>query len=414
MGVVAAVSLGLVGLYVLLISVVALGLLRPRPTPAPPRDWPDVDVVVPARDEAASLPRTLASLRAQDYPGRFTLWIVDDRSRDATPAIAQAAAEADERVRLLTVRAPSRTWSPKVHAVWTGIRAGRAPWIVTTDADCAHDPGWLRALLQHATPGTTLVFGHVETARAGEARGLLRTFELVDWTVLMLVSRGLSAYGLKLASSANNQAYARAAFDAAGGFGVAGRAPSGDEDLLAQRIGRLPGARVAFADEPAARVLTEPQPSWGAFLRQRRRWVTRYQHLPQYQPGYLAGVTLFGAVCLVVTLAALAALLAPALAPAAVGLWGLKLGVEVAAIHVGLARLGRRDLLGLPVLAWCLLHPPVISVALVWSLLRPGSWRAGARDYRRRLLRARWRRWLHGGGRSVMRAMRPRGTPPTR
>jgi hypothetical protein len=404
MAVVVTVSLGLVVLYSLLALGVASGLRRRQGAPAEPLLWPDVDVVVPAHDEAGSLDRTIASLAAQDYPGRFTVFLVDDRSSDATPEIARAAAERDERFRVVTVEAPSSRWSQKVFAVWTGIRAGRAPWIVTTDADCVHDPGWLRALLRHAGDGTAFVMGHVETARAGAARGPLALFEVVDWTVLMLVSRGLAGHGLKFASSANNQAYARAAFEAVGGFGSAGRAPSGDEDLLAQRIGRLPGARVAFTDEPAARVLTEGQASWRAFLRQRRRWVTRYQHLPQYHPGYLAGVTLFGAVCLVATLAPLVALLAPAYAAPAAAAWGMKLAAELVSIHRGLLLLGRRDLMGGPVLLWTLLHPPIISVALLWSLLRPGAWR-GAGDYRRRLVRARWRRWWQG----VARPARNRG-----
>jgi cellulose synthase/poly-beta-1,6-N-acetylglucosamine synthase-like glycosyltransferase len=46
--------------------------LRPRDDgpPAPdPRPWPAVAVLVPARNEAGSLPETLPALLAQDYPG---------------------------------------------------------------------------------------------------------------------------------------------------------------------------------------------------------------------------------------------------------------------------------------------------------------------------------------------------------
>ncbi|HMK41052.1 MAG TPA: glycosyltransferase, partial [Methyloceanibacter sp.] len=41
-------------------------------------DWPSVVAVIPARNEALALPRTLASLSAQDYPGRFSIVVVDD------------------------------------------------------------------------------------------------------------------------------------------------------------------------------------------------------------------------------------------------------------------------------------------------------------------------------------------------
>ena len=53
------------------------------------RAWPPVSVVVPARDEAEHVAACLRSLLAQDYPGRFRIVLVDDRSTDGTGAIAR-------------------------------------------------------------------------------------------------------------------------------------------------------------------------------------------------------------------------------------------------------------------------------------------------------------------------------------
>jgi cellulose synthase/poly-beta-1,6-N-acetylglucosamine synthase-like glycosyltransferase len=383
----------LVAAYAAALALAVLGLTR-RPASPVSRDpavWPDIDVVVPARDEGTTLTRTIASLAAQEYPGRFTVWIVDDRSHDDTFAIACAAAERDARFRALRVTAPSKTMAPKVHAVWHGIRAGRAPWIATTDVDCVHPPGWLRSLMDHAAPGVVMVLGHVATPRP-RGPGLLGRYEALDWLSLMFVSRALTRLGWTVVSSANNQAYARYAFEAVGGFGVAGRAPSGDEDLLAQRLRRQRGARFAFADEPQARVTTDPQPTWRAFLRQRRRWVSRYHHLQQYHPLFLAWVAFHGLTAVAVGAAVLAAPFAGAVAGALLAPWGVKVAVETVAMHVGLLAVDRRDLLGWPVVAWAALHPFVVGAALVGSFLQPASWRAGARHYRRRLWRVTWRR----------------------
>jgi cellulose synthase/poly-beta-1,6-N-acetylglucosamine synthase-like glycosyltransferase len=49
---------------------------------------PDVAIVVPARDEADVIGRSIASLLAQDYPGRLRVVLVDDGSSDGTAAIA--------------------------------------------------------------------------------------------------------------------------------------------------------------------------------------------------------------------------------------------------------------------------------------------------------------------------------------
>ena len=48
--------------------------------PADPAVWPSVTAVVPARDEADVIARSIGSLLAQDYPGPFRVILVDDRS----------------------------------------------------------------------------------------------------------------------------------------------------------------------------------------------------------------------------------------------------------------------------------------------------------------------------------------------
>ena len=55
-----------------------------RDDPAPPPTWPSVVAVVPARNEADVIARTVGSLLAQDYPGPFRIVLVDDQSTDGT------------------------------------------------------------------------------------------------------------------------------------------------------------------------------------------------------------------------------------------------------------------------------------------------------------------------------------------
>src|SRR5690606_33212466 len=60
-----------------------------EPSPAP-AVWPHIVAIVPARNEADSIADSLASLHIQDYPGRFSVILVDDHSEDATASIAAA------------------------------------------------------------------------------------------------------------------------------------------------------------------------------------------------------------------------------------------------------------------------------------------------------------------------------------
>ena len=54
--------------------------------------WPNVSIVVPARNESGILPHTLPSLMCQDYAGDFTVYVVDDSSTDGTRDVALALA----------------------------------------------------------------------------------------------------------------------------------------------------------------------------------------------------------------------------------------------------------------------------------------------------------------------------------
>lgn len=78
--------------------------LRARTRPGidvsqPPESLPSVSIVIAAHDEAATLPGKLASLDRLDYPTERMQWIiVSDGSRDATPALLEAAAR--ERAHL--------------------------------------------------------------------------------------------------------------------------------------------------------------------------------------------------------------------------------------------------------------------------------------------------------------------------
>ncbi|MEU6456654.1 glycosyltransferase [Streptomyces sp. NPDC127113] len=123
-----------------------------------PGVWPSVCVVVPARDEAAVLPASLPSLLAQDYPGRAEVFLIDDGSTDGTGELACELARRHEGLPL-TVASPGEPpagWTGKLWAVRHGITLARArepEYLLLTDADIAHAPDSLRALVAAAGTG---------------------------------------------------------------------------------------------------------------------------------------------------------------------------------------------------------------------------------------------------------------------
>ncbi|WP_405953052.1 glycosyltransferase [Streptomyces prunicolor] len=125
------------------------------PARTDPDTWPQVCVVVPARDEAAVLPESLPSLLAQDYPGRAEIFLVDDGSSDGTGELARELASRYGGLPL-TVGSPGEPpagWTGKLWAVRHGIGLARArepEYLLLTDADIAHAPDSLRELVAAA------------------------------------------------------------------------------------------------------------------------------------------------------------------------------------------------------------------------------------------------------------------------
>ena len=114
-----------------------------------PARAPPVAIVVPARDEAPFIGRTIRSLLAQNYPGPFHVTLVDDRSEDGTGAIVRAIA--DQRLNVLTGSPRPAGWAGKLWAVQQGVAAADAPeYFLLTDADIEHDAQHLASLVAAA------------------------------------------------------------------------------------------------------------------------------------------------------------------------------------------------------------------------------------------------------------------------
>lgn len=129
-------------------AVLVAGMLRlprlagvpPAPSAAAlPGSAPLVSILVAGRDEARRLEPALRSLVAQDLE-RLEVVFVDDRSRDATGAIADALAAEHARLRVVHLRELPPGWLGKTHALHEAYRRSRGEWLVFTDADIRFAP----------------------------------------------------------------------------------------------------------------------------------------------------------------------------------------------------------------------------------------------------------------------------------
>jgi cellulose synthase/poly-beta-1,6-N-acetylglucosamine synthase-like glycosyltransferase len=106
---------------------------------------PVVSVIVPARNEEASIGHCLASLTAQSGID-FEIIVVNDNSTDRTPEIARSY----PMVEVIDANPLPPGWTGKAHAVHLGYQAAKGRWLLFTDADTVHRHGSLRRAVHEA------------------------------------------------------------------------------------------------------------------------------------------------------------------------------------------------------------------------------------------------------------------------
>ena len=128
---------------------------RDDATPPKPAAWPKVAAVVPARNEADGIARSIGSLFAQDYPELSVVLVDDDWAitRGLSPRNAAAHAGAAERLTVVTGRPLPAGWTGKLWAEKQGIETAETlgpKYLLLTDADITHAPNTLSWLVAHA------------------------------------------------------------------------------------------------------------------------------------------------------------------------------------------------------------------------------------------------------------------------
>lgn len=116
----------------------------PNLSDAPRATGPLVSIIIPARNESATIETVVGSILATTY-APFELLVVDDRSTDDTAAIVERMS-ADSRLRLVRGEELPEGWYGKPWACFQGYRHARGELLLFTDADTRHRPD----LLEHA------------------------------------------------------------------------------------------------------------------------------------------------------------------------------------------------------------------------------------------------------------------------
>jgi glycosyltransferase involved in cell wall biosynthesis len=187
--------------------------LRDTP-PQLDRAWPEVSIVVAARDEEAAIDRAMRSLLALDYPA-LEVVAVDDRSTDATPRILDRIAAEHRELHVAHIAELPEGWLGKNNALHQGASRAKGAYILFMDADVVLEATTLkRAIafcetrgLDHLTlfPEVVMRTGFLQAAMVHAFIGLLAVFR--PWEIPAPPRRAIGAGAFNLVRA---EAYRRA------------------------------------------------------------------------------------------------------------------------------------------------------------------------------------------------------------
>lgn len=123
--------------------------LEPANEPSTERD---LTILIPAREEAATIRETVVAARAASPAA---ILVVDDESEDGTSEAARASGV--EGLTVIRGETPPPGWVGKLWALEQGLRHIRTRWVLLLDADIRLAPGMVTALERKTAEGCALV-----------------------------------------------------------------------------------------------------------------------------------------------------------------------------------------------------------------------------------------------------------------
>jgi cellulose synthase/poly-beta-1,6-N-acetylglucosamine synthase-like glycosyltransferase len=233
-----------------------------------------VSLIIPMRNEQASIVNLLEDIDRQDYPRELLeVIVVDDHSDDGSiDKVMSFVMPGKHPVKLIELKDSGR--SGKKAAIEEGVDQSTGELILTTDADCSVGVSWLRTIVQcYEQDHPEMILAPVNLKGR---KGIFSKLQEVEWVSLMAVTAGSAENGKPLMANGANLAYRKQAFVECGRYsGGSGYASGDDMFLLASVKQRFGQGSVRYLKEQDAVVFTNTAVNWHTFVQQRIRWVSK-------------------------------------------------------------------------------------------------------------------------------------------
>lgn len=231
-----------------------------------------ISVIIPFRNEENTIGHLIHDLQQQEYPrDKFEVILINDHSEDSSVVAINEELRGSISAKLL-----NSTEQGKKPALTKGIRHAVGSIVVTTDADCRVNPGWIRSVNNSfSEESTKMTFGAV---RIETDNTLLGTLQAIEFSSLIGSGASTAAFGFPTLCNGANLAFTKDAFTETSGYDGNEHVASGDDEFLMRKMEAKYPDGIRFNNNPESIVTTHPQKTLESFLSQRIRWAGKWKH----------------------------------------------------------------------------------------------------------------------------------------
>lgn len=241
-----------------------------------PKDWPNVSVIVCARNEEHNLRDYLHTLLNQDYPN-YEVIVVDDGSEDQTAMILEQYARLNKHMYRTFVPREARVISSKKLALTIGVKAAHYDYLLMTDADCRPESrNWIREMMRGFLCGGEQIEVVLGYGAYFENDTLLSSLINYDTLFIGLQYLGMAATGHPYMGVGRNLAYKKDTFYKNNGFRGLLNERSGDDDLFVNKITNRNNTAIVCSRDSIT--WSSPKTTWREWLHQKRRHLSVSHH----------------------------------------------------------------------------------------------------------------------------------------
>ena len=229
-----------------------------------------ISVIVPFRNEAETLPRLFNSFKAQSHVA-FEVILINDHSEDNCVRVLEDLLK--DSPFPFQLHSLSNSFGKKA-AIKKGIEFSTHDLILTTDADCYAGPNWLKGMSYPFNESSLqMLVGPV--LLVGDS--FWQKMQSIEFSSLIGTGGSFLRLKIPIMSNGANLAYRKNAFESVNGFDGIEGTPSGDDELLMNKVNKAFPNSIQFQKSSQAVVISEAMEGWASFKQQRLRWASKWK-----------------------------------------------------------------------------------------------------------------------------------------